>query len=255
VLLTGRVEAKKRLGPYHYLRVRLPQAIGPLEAGHFALLEAPAPEAILLRPFSLFDFEEDQSPWIAFLFQRAGKGTEALASVEVGRQLRAIVPLGTPFPLPHGGEEVLLLAGGVGIAPLFPLARRLSRGGLSVRLLWGAKSPDGLPYPLLRSLRRWGVEVAVATEDGGLGHRGLVTELLQDQLPSRGVLYLCGPEGMIREALSALPPKGVRSFVSLEERMACGVGACLGCAVKTREGYRLLCSEGPVLPGEVLQWR
>lgn len=255
MLLTGLVEAKKGLGPYHYLRLRLPEAIGPLEAGHFALLETPAPEALLLRPFSLFDFEEDQSPWVAFLFQRVGKGTEALASVEAGRQLKVILPLGTPFPLPHEGEEVLLLAGGVGIAPLFPLARRLSRRGLSVRLLWGARSPEGLPYPLLQSLRRWRVEVTVATEDGGLGQKGLATELLRDRLPSKGVVYLCGPEGMIREALSALPSKGVRSFVSLEGRMACGVGACLGCAVKTKEGYRLLCSEGPVLPGEVFQWR
>jgi len=244
----GTIRCKKLLGPYHLLEMELDSPLERASAGQFALLEAPG--CLLMRPLSLFSFGRG---YVSFLLRIAGRGTAAIVSSPCGSQLRMVLPLGRGFPPPGEGDEVVLVAGGVGIAPLFPWAMALSKRGCRVHLLWGAKDSSWFPPPLIVPLRAAGVEISLATEDGSIGKRGMVTDLLGGLTFGKPtVAYLCGPMAMVRRALEILKDKNIRTFTSLEERMACGVGACFGCAVKTRSGYKLVCRDGPVFRGEEL---
>lgn len=196
-------------------------------------------EPLLRRPLSIYDVEEDN---FLLLIRIIGKGTKLLSTVREGDELDVLGPLGNPFP--YGMyQNPLLVAGGIGIAPLHFLLRRLS----SPILLFGARSKSEL-YGLedLTKIAR----VIPFTEDGSEGERGLVTTRLKEFLKGHDVIFACGPMGMLREVVTIAKSVGVPSYISLEERMACGFGACLGCAVKTKKGYKMVCKDGPVMPGE-----
>lgn len=218
--------------------------------GQFAQLRVDAPDVFLRRPISIHDVEGDE---ISFLVQMVGEGTQWLGALKTGDTLNAVLPLGRGFTVQTGNEAALLVGGGVGVAPLLYLGKQLKANGIRPVYLLGART-EGL---LLRldAFQEVG-EVFVTTEDGSMGEKGFVTQhsvLSCDEsgkmetLPARVMLYTCGPKPMMNAVARLARERNLPCEVSLENRMACGVGACLCCVEETADGHnRCVCTEGPV---------
>ncbi|MBZ0155176.1 MAG: dihydroorotate dehydrogenase electron transfer subunit [Alphaproteobacteria bacterium] len=234
---------------FKLLRLRpLSEAADP-EPGQFYMLQAgDTSDPLLKRPFSIFTREDGT---LSFLYRIRGKGTQSLARFRQGDCIRVIGPLGNRYPVPQG--DFIAVAGGIGIASLLSL---LGRYPGSAHLFYGARSAEELVMG--EEAKRVAKEVVISTDDGSAGMRGTITDLLAVRLEMTTgpllPLYACGPTPMLRELHRIVAKKGVRCDVSLEEHMACGVGACLGCVVKTTSGYRRVCKEGPVFDMEELAW-
>lgn len=257
--LRGHIQERKRMGPlYHRLRIVLPQPIGPIIPGQFAMLKIEGEGRIILpRPFSIHNFEGGRKgSWLNFLFKVVGKGTSLLAKLPVTSPVMVLAPLGKGFPDPPTGHKALLIAGGMGIAPLFPLALRLKASPSPPSLFYGAKSHEDLVC-LSEVTDMEGIKIKTATEDGTGGEKGVVTDLLRnedDEERSRTVIYACGPEPMLQNVARFATERKVPCWISLERRMACGLGACLGCVVETQRGYKKVCSDGPVFEANDIIW-
>ncbi len=199
-------------------------------------------DPLLPRPMAVYRGDADA---LEFRFKIVGRGTRIMAELPAGASVSVLGPLGNGFAPPDA--PATLVGGGSGIASLFELASALSP---RPRVLLGGRTrPDILG---LEDFERLGVELELATDDGSLGHRGLVTDLLT---PRAGeIVYACGPLGMMQRALELASRAGARCFVSLENNMACGFGVCLGCAVKTPAGFRYVCTHGPVFDAGSLGW-
>ncbi len=209
-------------------------------------------DPLLKRPFSIFGCKDNT---LSFLYRIRGKGTYCLSKLRAGDIIEVIGPLGNSYPEPDG--EFIALAGGVGIASLLPLLEKRKNMGY---LFYGARSKDELV--ILNEVEALAKEVFVATDDGSGGKKGLITELLKSFLNNleSGIsnfklpIYACGPKPMLKELSEIVRESGIKCYVSLEEHMACGIGACLGCVVKTASGYRRVCKEGPVFDSEEIVW-
>ncbi|MBI5233920.1 MAG: dihydroorotate dehydrogenase electron transfer subunit, partial [Deltaproteobacteria bacterium] len=162
--------------------------------------------------------------------------------------------LGNGFPRPSGSKKLIAVAGGIGVAGLYLFVKEYPHA----TLLFGAK--DSVEARLSSGIKRFPQRTRLATEDGSLGKKGLVTDILKEELTRDSLVYACGPSGMLKVVAGITRKAGVVSYVSLERSMACGVGACLGCAVKTghtgkTEGaYRMVCSDGPVFSADDIMW-
>ena len=216
--------------------------------GQFAQLRIDAPGVFLRRPISIHDIHDDE---ISFLVQVVGQGTRWLASLKPGDRVNAVLPLGNGFTIPQPGTNVLLVGGGVGVAPLYFLGRSLKAEGLRPTFLLGARTRDALLC--LDAFQALG-EVLVTTEDGSLGERGFVTQ--HSVLVERrfDLVQTCGPTPMMKAVARYAGEQGIPCEVSLENRMACGVGACLCCVQETQEGHKCVCTDGPVFNVDELKW-
>lgn len=224
MVLEGELAAR----PGQFLQVRVSETFDPL----------------LRRPLSIHDSEGKE---VRLLYRVAGRGTRLLAEKRPGDNLDVLGPLGNGFPgMP--GEDAVLVAGGLGVAPLYFLARRLSEAGKQVDFLLGAKHAGDVYIP--EKLTGFVRQLLVATEDGSRGTRGLVTDLLAGLKQDSVTVFCCGPLGMMKEVTRLSARQGWKTYVSLEAHMACGVGACQGCVVMTEQGYRRVCADGPVFSGE-----
>lgn len=209
-------------------------------------------DTTLRRPISLHLI--DKAGQIAFLYAVVGKGTDWLASLTAGDMLDILGPLGNGFTLDKKAPNTLLVAGGIGMAPLAELARSALDAGKNVTLLLGAATASKL-YP--SKLLPPGVKVVLATDDGTKGQQGLVTDLLPRYAPPADRIYICGPMPMFkyiaaqREKLGLV---GKQVNISLEMRMACGIGVCLGCTIGTSSGPKEVCKDGPVFPLDEVIW-
>lgn len=203
---------------------------------------------LLPRPFSIFTRNRDKEE-VSLLFAVKGQGTELMAAAEVGSLWKISGPLGSGFPaLPEGS---LLVAGGIGLAPLTFLAASTEKPRT---LIYGARTASQLICPP-GVLDLPNLEVIEVTEDGTRGERGTAADLLLGLLPGPPALFACGPGPMLRAVKTLCLHSGTPAWFSVEEKMACGIGACLGCAVQTPKGYSRVCREGPVLSaGEVLNY-
>ena len=222
--------------------------------GQFAQLRADTPGVLLRRPISIHDVCGDE---ISFLVQMVGEGTRWLGQLGVGDVVNAVLPLGNGFSL-MPEDPPLLVGGGVGVAPLLYLGRALREKGVKPSFLLGARTKDLLLR--LDAFREVG-DVLVATEDGSEGERGFVTQhsvfskLSASATNGCSRIYTCGPAPMMKAVAKLARECGVACEVSLENRMACGVGACLCCVTETNDGHnRCVCTEGPVFDAEVLRW-
>ncbi len=247
------------------------------QPGQFVHLKVGATtEPLLRRPISIARIDRARGE-ITLFYRVAGRGTALLAGAKEGETLSVLGPVGKGFALPGEGE-LLLVAGGIGIFPLFSLLEAVDRSRVKVKVLWGAESREFFEGAGLAVLRELDVAYEVATLDGSLGQKGLVTDLLasnlrregggQGMLPSvmpgfgRGDSVLrvaaCGPRGMLKAVTELCLRQAVPVEVCLEERMACGVGACLGCVctVTTAAGpaRRRVCTDGPVFDGREVVW-
>jgi dihydroorotate dehydrogenase electron transfer subunit len=215
-------------------------------------------DILLPRPLSIHNFEHKESVvFLDFLFKVVGKGTALLAELPIGSPIRVLTPLGKGFPDPPPGSKVVIIAGGMGIAPLFPLIVRLRAVSPSVSVLYGAKSLDDLVC-LPELLDVGNITIKITTEDGTRGEKGLVTKLLEhetDEAAEKTAMYACGPEPMLRAVADFAAERKILCWMSLERWMACGVGACLSCVAKTTEGYKCSCKDGPIFASKDIIWR
>ena len=197
----------------------------------------------LRRPISVCDVEGDR---LTLIYKVVGKGTEQLARMAPGTALDALSGLGNGYDLSCAGERPVLIGGGVGVPPLYLLARRLLDQGKPVVVCLGFNAADEVFYE--EAFCALGCDVRVSTVDGSHGAKGFVTAILPDD-PTH--YYACGPEPMLKAVFKALDCPGQLSF---EARMGCGFGACMGCTCETLTGYKRICKDGPVMRKEELLW-
>ncbi|MBS4031101.1 MAG: dihydroorotate dehydrogenase electron transfer subunit [Clostridiales bacterium] len=210
---------------------------------------SPTLDPFLRRPLSVHD---DGEGGLVLLYRASGRGTRLLAEKKPGDSVDILGPLGNGFPVTDA-PAAILVAGGIGVAPLCYLARTLCEAGKQVIFLFGAQKADQLYIP--KAITPFLTVLETATDDGSAGHHGPVTEVLEQFLQKGAVpVYGCGPEGMLRAMVRVAAQYYAQTYVSLEARMACGVGACLGCVVETfqnsGEAYQRVCVDGPVFSGE-----
>ena len=197
----------------------------------------------LRRPISVFDSEPGR---LTILYKVVGKGTEQMSGLRIGTGLDVLTGLGNGYDLTKAGNAPLLLGGGVGIPPLYLLAKRLREEGKPVTAVLGFNTVSEVFTEA--EFKTLGCNVTVTTADGSYGVKGFVTDALPEEY---SYFYTCGPEAMLRAVYKATRTSGQFSF---EERMGCGFGACMGCSCKTITGYKRICREGPVLEKEEILW-
>ena len=196
----------------------------------------------LRRPISVCNITDNV---LTIIYKVVGVGTEAMSHLPVGTQLDVLTVLGNGYDLSKAGDAPLLVGGGVGVPPMYMLARQLREAGKKVRVILGFNTKDEVFYE--EEFRALGCDVTVTTVDGSHGVKGFVTNALDGK---QSYYYTCGPLPMIRALIQAA---GTNGEVSMEERMGCGFGACMGCTIQTTQGPKRVCKEGPVFPAEILQ--
>jgi dihydroorotate dehydrogenase electron transfer subunit len=238
-------------GSFSLLRLSGCKSLEKSQPGQFVMLRgAWQRDPILPRAFSILWAEEEKAE---FLIHRVGRGSGLLSSVRPGDSIAVLGPLGTSFPSPREGLQDVLVAGGCGIAPLYFIARRALCAGqqAGLELLLGARSESELVFH--EALRSRGLSVFTSTEDGSHGHPGLVTELLEQRLSQQAAarILTCGPKAMLLAVREIARRHSLPCYISVEAGMACGLGACLGCAIESRhDSYRYVCQDGPVFEAE-----
>jgi len=250
------VSENKKITENHYILTVIPSEdiMEPLPGQFFMVSAGQGMDPLLKRPFSLHR-------WLGGNFQMmyrvVGKATAILKDKSPGEMLDVIGPLGNGFQVAGNGEKMpILVAGGIGVAPIFALAESLSR--LKPEFFYGART--GGEILCAEELKSLGINTVISTDDGTSGEKGSVVDQLNNflSLNSRSAdsyrLYACGPKPMLR-SLSLLAKKyKIGGLMALEESMACGIGSCLGCVVNTTSGYKRVCKEGPVFPLEDIIW-
>ncbi len=200
----------------------------------------------LRRPISVCDWDERT---ITLIYKVVGEGTALMAGLRPGARLDLLTGLGNGFDVTKGSRRELLVGGGVGVPPLYNLAKRLLADGREVAVVLGFNTAAEVFYR--DEFAQLGCRVVVATADGTEGVRGFVTDAIRESGLTYDYFYACGPLPMLRALSDATKCSGQLSF---EERMGCGFGACMGCSCKTRYGNKRICKEGPVLTKEEVIW-
>jgi dihydroorotate dehydrogenase electron transfer subunit len=232
----------KLMPGYHLIGVDAPDIAATSQPGQFVTVKC-GEELTLRRPLSIHQVAK--SGQVYFFFKAIGKGTAWLSLCRKGEKLNILGPLGKGFSIGPTSKKLLLVAGGIGIAPLTFLAQQALAQEKSVTLLLGAHAKDEL-YP--QKLLPNGIETIVTTEDGSYGEEGKVTDILSRYVNLADQIYACGPLAMYKtiagERQQWQDKKSVQ--VSLEVRMGCGIGACFSCSIKTKNGMKRVCLDGPV---------
>lgn len=221
------------------------------QAGQFVHVLCPG-HATLRRPISLCRIDPDRGQ-IRLIFEVRGEGTKALSALREGDMMDLMGPLGHGFALLDSSKKAIVVGGGIGVPPMLETAAHY---GANCRAVLGFRSADAVI--LTRDFEDLGSEVLLSTDDGTRGRRGFVTDTLKESLDREpaDIIYACGPLPMLKGVASIARKRGIRCQVSLEERMGCGIGACLVCACKTKkdgkEGYSHVCKDGPVFEASEL---
>lgn len=240
---------------YFRLVLSAPQIAEHATPGQFVMVACGSTlDPLLRRPFSIHRCPGGGR--LHLLIKIVGKGSQLLAELKPGATLDLLGPLGKGFILQPELPSVLV-GGGVGIAPLLFLVERSkldSASAVPPAVFLGGQTAQDLQL-LVQEFEQFGCPVTVSTDDGSLGHQGLVTEPLQAVLPQFRKAYVCGPTPMMAATATLCKAAGIACEVSLEAHMACGLGACLGCTVHAADGgYRHVCKHGPVMPAEEVAW-
>lgn len=197
----------------------------------------------LRRPISVCDWDCET---LTIIYKVVGKGTEQMSAMAAGETLDLLTGLGNGYDLTLSGDKPLLLGGGVGVPPMYALAKALQKEGKTVSVILGFNRENEVFYE--NEFKALGCAVTVTTADGSYGKRGFVTDALPEDYT---YFYTCGPEPMLKAVYRATTTSGQMSF---EERMGCGFGACMGCSCKTLTGYKRICKDGPVMKKEEILW-
>ena len=262
------LENKKISQNFYKMRIESSYLAKNSEPGQFVEVRCTEKtDPLLRRPLSVHRVVKGG---IELLYEVVGRGTELLSLMKHGGSLDVIGPLGHGFIIDERtkgrkNERTIIVAGGNGVAPLLFLAEELAKKNSEMNILIGGCSKSHILCE--KEFKKTGAKVLVATEDGSKGHKGLVTHLLKELLAAGGlqhaIIYACGPVGMLKAVSNIAGERHVPCQVSLEEKMACGVGACLGCPVKIRRGhglmgegyeFKMVCKDGPVFNAEEVVW-
>ena len=262
----ARVLANACVGPRLYLmRLSSPLIAGSIKPGQFVHMRIPGMEGhILRRPFSVYA-RDAAAGTIDILYQTVGEGSAHMAGLVPGQcgEAELIGPVGNAWAAPEGARRALLVGGGVGAAPLFMLCEQLVGAGVAVDVVLGAQTKDALVCRerFDEVLAAQGGAVRCATDDGSCGRAGFCTPLSQEALDEAAAagepydyLAVCGPEVLMGIVARQAREAGVPCQVSMERRMACGVGACLSCVLDTVEGRKRACVDGPIFDAEEVLW-
>jgi len=229
---------------HNLLGLRCTSALPAITPGQFVEVRVDgSPSTYLRRPFSVHRVDYNSNT-MHLLIKSIGEGTSRLASLLPGQLVNIILPLGQGFPLDEN-KNVLLVGGGCGVAPLWFLASELKKRNNNITMLIGGRTNRDVLMP--DAYTQFG-NVLVSTEDGSLGERGMVTghSFFKDQVSGINTVYCCGPDGMMKAVSHIAEKFRIPCYVSLENTMACGMGACLCCIVDTKQGHRCVCTDGPV---------
>lgn len=251
ILVKGKVIKQFSLGnDYHKIKIYAPQIAKKAKAGQFVMLSMwETKDPFLKRPFSFHNIEPDLGTF-DILFKNVGKGTQILAESKIGNLVELMGPLGNGFKIPESTQHIAIVARGIGIAPLLSLILESRQKGIEVYSFISAQTENLLLCSdKIESISR---ETFYTTDDGSKGPKGKVTKFLEKVLKETviDVVYVCGSKRLTKHIQKLQKEYNFLAFVSLEERMACGIGACKGCVHKTKDGYKRVCKEGPVFPVE-----
>ncbi|HEX4657660.1 MAG TPA: dihydroorotate dehydrogenase electron transfer subunit [Streptosporangiaceae bacterium] len=261
VQVRGTVLTVRRVDAYYAMTVVAPGIAARFKPGQFVALAVggPVTSMLLRRTFSIHDVRPDHGGTVEFVFAATGAGTRWLAERRARDVLDITGPLGRPFPVPRDPVSCLLVGGGYGSAPLFSLANRLRDRRCSVDFLLGAATGERVFGAL--TARRTGRTATITTEDGSLGVRGVVTDMMGQIIHEArtDVIYACGPMPMLRQVTALARRYDIPVQVAVEELMACGVGVCMTCVlpVAGTDGITRMvrsCVDGPVFRGEQVRW-
>lgn len=270
---------------YLHLGIAAPGFPATFLAGEFVMIRPPwIGDPFLPRAFSIYRITTrppaagSSTPVVEILYKILGKGTQCLARMEPGQEVEILGPLGNSFTVPHDLEQVVLVAGGIGVPPIAALATQLAeirnptpqwRGEIrNVAAFLGGKTHEDILC--VKDFEEAGASVHIATEDASLGTRGLITDRLREFLlppptpraeprgeASHLTMYACGPPGMLTAVSRLAEECGVPCQVSVEANMACGFGACMGCAIEIKgeaKRYMLVCKDGPIFDSREIVW-
>lgn len=257
------VTGNAKLGPNLYLMtLKAPRTAAGIEPGQFVHMAIATDRShVLRRPFSVYAADAERGS-IDVLYQVVGEGTREMTRWKSGAETALIAPVGRGWRPPRDVRRALLVGGGVGAAPLYMLCDELLRRGAAVDVVLGASTGDCLVcLDRYFDLNDPNLRVLHTTDDGSAGVKGFCTAVAEDALALAaesgeryGYMAACGPEPMMRIAAGLARDAGVPCEVSLERRMACGIGACLSCAVDTVNGKKRACADGPVFDIQELPW-
>ena len=243
---------------YFRLDLAAPTIVPAVHPGQFVHVRLPLLEhRVLRRPFSIFNVTPERD-CLSIIYKVVGEGTAHLARLEAGLEADLLGPLGRGYTLPEFGSRPVIVAGGYGCAATYLLARR---SPVPCLCLFGARTAADLL--LIDEFTALGYEVRIATDDGSRGHRGMVTELLEEVLAGPGpapTVYACGPNPMLKAVSRIVQQRGLDAEISLDHAMCCGVGACFACVVKqkaaTADGWEYVrtCTDGPVFKASQTVW-
>jgi dihydroorotate dehydrogenase electron transfer subunit len=261
VQVRGTVLTVRRVDAYYAMTVVAPGVAARFRPGQFVAVAVGGPDSSMLlrRAFSIHDVRPDHGGTVEFVFAARGRGTRWLAGCRARDVLDVTGPLGRPFPVPRHPASCLLIGGGYGSAPLFSLAGRLRERRCSVDFLLGAATGDRVFGAL--TARRTGRTAMITTEDGSLGTRGIVTDVLSQVIHEArtDVIYACGPMPMLRQVTALAGGYDIPVQALVEESMACGIGVCMTCVlpVAGSDGITRMvrsCVDGPVFRGDQVRW-
>jgi len=227
---------------FYEIIVEAPEMAHSSQPGQFCMVSVP--NSYLRRPLSIYKSGKNT---LSFLYKIVGKGTEVLAALKPGDQIKVLGPLGMPYPYKNINAIPVLVAGGTGIASVHFLASKLKSKGV---LFYGARTKKELLC--LSEFKKLGWKVFVATEDGSQGFKGFVTDLMKEKIKKDNIVYTCGPTPMMKKVIETVKDLKLKGYASLEEKMACGIGNCQGCAVKIGDEYKMVCKDGPVFSMDLL---
>ncbi len=257
----ARILSNEPVGPRLYLMVlSAPEISAQVKPGQFVHMKLPRmDDHILRRPFSVYDAHADEGT-VDILYQVVGFGSDHMASLEPGLCVEMIGAVGTGWSAPSDVRRALIVAGGVGAAPLFMFTRELIQRGVQVDVVLGAQTEKALVCRK-RYEDLLGACPSCATDDGSFGRPGFCTSLVEEALDHAAqedapydYLAVCGPEPLMKIVARMAADAGVPAQISMEKRMACGVGACLSCVVDTVDGKKRACVDGPVFDAAEVVW-
>lgn len=230
------------LAPGVYRMVLKGDTSGFTAPGQFADISIPG--LYLRRPISLCDMDDRT---LTFIYKVVGTGTDAMSNMEPGQQLDLLTGLGNGYDATRSGDKPVLIGGGVGVPPMYYLAKQLIKEGKDVTVILGFNTASEMFY--VEEFHRIGAKVYITTVDGSMGKKGFVTDVLKEL--DYSFFYTCGPMPMFRAIEAVAVTDGQYSF---EQRMGCGFGACMGCSMETKKGPKRVCKEGPVMDREEIIW-
>ncbi len=236
------VKENKQIAKATYYMVLVGDTKAITKAGQFVNIKIDG--EFLRRPISVCDYNDTE---LTLIYKVVGVGTEKMSAMQKGTQLDILTGLGNGYDLSPAGDRPLLIGGGVGVPPMYNLAKKLIEKGAKPTVVLGFNTQDEVFAT--KEFKDLGIEVYVTTVDGSIGVKGFVTDIIKDL--DYTYFYTCGPMPMFKAIEKVATTSGQYSF---EERMGCGFGACMGCSCKTKYGNKRICVDGPVLTREEIIW-